>query len=135
MISVDATGALAGEVRDAVLGVPGVARLAPGSAVEVATQFAGGKVVGVRLAGPVVEVHVVVDALPIGPVADQVQGAAGRVLTAAGDPRPVRVVVTDVDDAAFTALTAPGAGAATAVRGAATAGSGAVPAPAGTVGR
>jgi hypothetical protein len=78
-----------------------VARLAPGTAAEVATHFAGGKVVGVRLAGPAVQVHLVVDQLPVPPVADRVGAAVRAVLAAAGDQRPVEVTVQDVDDAAF----------------------------------
>lgn len=95
---------LATQVRDAALAVPGVARLAAGSAVEIATHFAGGKVVGVRLAGETVQVHLVVDRLPVPPVADQVAAAVREVLTGAGDPRPVQVIVDDLDDAAFRAL-------------------------------
>ena len=38
-------------VADAVLAVPGVAGLSPGTGVEVSTQFSGGKVIGVRLTG------------------------------------------------------------------------------------
>lgn len=91
---------LATAVRDAVLAVPGVARLG-GTAVEVATYFAGGKVVGVRLAGETVHVHVVVDQLPVAPVADRVAEAVQQVLAGADDPRPVEVMVDDVDDAAF----------------------------------
>jgi hypothetical protein len=99
---------LATQVRDAVRAVPGVARLAPGTAAEVATYFAGGKVVGVRLVGDTVRVHVVVDRLPAPPVAAQVEAAVLAVLAGAGDPRPVQVVVEDVDDAAFRALAAGG---------------------------
>lgn len=102
------TEALAGQVREAALAVPGVARLAPGTVVEVATHFAGGKVVGVRLAGGTVQVHVVVDQLPVGPVADRVAAAVREVLAGADDPRPVQVMVDDVDDAAFETLAAGG---------------------------
>ena len=42
---------LARAVADAVVGVPGVARLSPGTGVEVATLFPGGKVIGLRLSG------------------------------------------------------------------------------------
>lgn len=97
---------LATQVRDATLAVPGVARLAPGTAVEVATHFAGGKVVGVRLAGETVQVHLVVDRLPAPPVAEQVEAAVREVLAGAGDPRPVQVMVDDVTDAAFAAFPA-----------------------------
>lgn len=91
---------LARAVADAVLEVPGVARLSPGSPVEVATLFAGGKVVGLRLSGDVVEVHVVADRGPLPAVAEQAAVAAKRVLSAAGDGREVVVVVDDVEESA-----------------------------------
>lgn len=103
-MSTDQNQHLATQVRDAALAVPGVARMAPGTAVEIATHFAGGKVVGVRLAGAAVQVHLVVDRLPAPPVADQVEAAVRAVLAGAGDPRPVQVIVEDVDDAAFQVL-------------------------------
>lgn len=87
---------LASTVRDAVLAVPGVARLTPGEPVEAATQFAGGKVVGVRLGDPV-EVHVAVDQLPIAPLAERVRDAVRAVLAHDGDDRPVEVIVDDLD--------------------------------------
>jgi hypothetical protein len=95
---------LAAAVREAALAVPGVARLAPGTGAEVATHFPGGKLVGVRLAGATVQLHLVVDRLPVPPIAGQVERAVRAVLAGAGDPRPVRVVVEDVDQAAFPAL-------------------------------
>jgi hypothetical protein len=87
-------------VADAVLEVPGVARLSPGSPVEVSTLFAGGKVVGVRLSGDVVEVHIVADRGPLPAVAEQTSIAAKRVLSASGDARDVLVVVDDVEESA-----------------------------------
>ena len=83
-------------VADAVTAVPGVAGLSPGSGVEVSTQFAGGKVVGVRLTGDEVEIHIVADQVPLGRVGDEAAAAARRVLTANGDTRPVIVVIDDV---------------------------------------
>jgi hypothetical protein len=91
---------LVSAVRDAVLAVPGVARLTTGGAIEVATQFAGGKVVGVRLGNPV-EVHVAVDRSPIIPVTDRVRAAVHAVLERSGEPRPVDVVVDDIDPVAL----------------------------------
>ncbi|MGW0435990.1 hypothetical protein ACWDV4_26025 [Micromonospora sp. NPDC003197] len=96
---------LASAVRDAVLAVPGVARLTSGGAIEVATQFSGGKVVGVRLGDPV-EVHVAVDRSPIIPVTEQVRAAVQAVLDRSGEHRPVEVVVDDIDPVAF-AVTVP----------------------------
>ena len=83
-------------VADAVLAVPGVARLAVGSGVEVATHFPGGKVLGLRLAGDCAEVHIVADRVPVNAVADEAGAAARRVLDAAGDQRGVRIVVDDL---------------------------------------
>jgi len=91
---------LASAVRDAVLAVPGVARLTSGGAVEVATQFPGGKVVGVRLGDPV-EVHVAVDRSPIISVTEQVRAAVQAVLDRSGGSRPVEVVVDDIEPVAF----------------------------------
>jgi hypothetical protein len=78
---------------DAVAGV----RRSAGSGVEVATQYRGGRIVGVELADREVTVQVVAERLPLGPLADNVRAAARAVLHAAGDDRPVRVVVDDLD--------------------------------------
>jgi hypothetical protein len=94
---------LASAVRDAVLAVPGVARLLPGGPVEVATQFPGGKIPGIRL-GDAVEVHIAVDPVPIEPLAEQIRVAVRDVLARAGMDRPVEVVIDDVDLAAQTAV-------------------------------
>jgi len=91
---------LAQAVAAAVTAVPGVARLSGGSGVEVATLFAGGKVVGLRLSGEQVDIHVVADRVPLPPIADEAAKAARRVLAVAGDDRQVRVVVEDVETAA-----------------------------------
>ncbi|MFC7484639.1 hypothetical protein ACFQX7_37875 [Luedemannella flava] len=87
-------------LAEAVEQVPGVARLHPGTVVEVATHFAGGKVVGVRLGDPV-EIHIVADRVPLPPVAAEVAAATRRILAAAGDDRQVTVVVDDVVEAAL----------------------------------
>jgi hypothetical protein len=94
---------LAPALRDAVLAVPGVVRLAPGGPIEAATYFAGGRVVGVRLSDPV-EVHIVVDRLPVVPIAGEVHAAARRVLDGSGESCPVEVVVDDFEPAALTAV-------------------------------
>lgn len=88
---------IARAVADAVLAVEGVARLSPGTGVEVSTQFSGGKVVGVRLTGDEVEVNVVADRTPLPPIANEAAAAARRVLHAAGDDRAVVVVVDDIE--------------------------------------
>jgi hypothetical protein len=87
-------------LAEAVEKVPGVARLHPGSVVEAATHFSGGKVVGVRLGDPV-EIHIEADRVPLPPVATKVVAAARRVLAAAGDDSQVTVVVDDVAEAAL----------------------------------
>jgi hypothetical protein len=83
-------------VAEAVEAVPGVAALVPGSGVEVSTQFSGGKVLGLRLTSDPVEVHIRADRVPLPPVAEAAATAARTVLAAAGDDRPVRVVVDDI---------------------------------------
>jgi hypothetical protein len=90
----DAAG-LARSIADAVTAVPGVRRLT-GGAIEVATRFAGGKVLGVRLADTV-EVHLVADLVPLPPVAEQAARAAKSVLAKTGDGRQVEVVIEDVE--------------------------------------
>ncbi|MFI6760955.1 hypothetical protein ACIBF5_17650 [Micromonospora sp. NPDC050417] len=94
--------ALATAVRDAVLAVDGVRELTTGGPVEVATQYAGGKVSGIRL-GDEVEVHVTVEAVPIGPLGERIQAAVRAVLAGAGVDSPVEVVVDDIDLAALAA--------------------------------
>jgi hypothetical protein len=91
---------LAHAAADAALSVPGVARLSPGPGVEVSTQYAGGKVLGVRLGEERAEVHIVADRMPLPPVTDQVAAAVAGVLAAAGEPKPVTVVVADIEMAA-----------------------------------
>ncbi|GAA3750273.1 hypothetical protein GCM10022225_38180 [Plantactinospora mayteni] len=87
---------VAGEIRDAVLAVPGVVGLTAGTGVEVATLFPGGKVVGIRLGEPV-EVHVAVGPVPIAPLAEQIQLAVRGVLAGFGQRPSVEVVVDDID--------------------------------------
>ncbi|MEN3615473.1 hypothetical protein AAH979_39010 [Plantactinospora sp. ZYX-F-223] len=87
---------VAGKIRDAVLGVPGVTGLTAGTGVEVATLFPGGKVVGIRLGDPV-EVHVGLGPVPIAPVAEQIQVAVRGVLAGFGQQPSVEVVVDDID--------------------------------------
>lgn len=83
-------------VAEAARAVPGVAGLSSLGDVEVSTQFAGGKVLGVRMRPEFVEVHIVADRGPLPQVANEVVRAVAAVLSAAGEPRPVTVVVDDV---------------------------------------
>lgn len=89
--------ALAKAIAETVGAVPGVARLSPGGVVEVATQFAGGKVVGVLLTPTTVRVHVVVDRVPVPVVAAAAGEAVRAVLVGLADPRAVDVVVDDIE--------------------------------------
>ncbi|MFY1670577.1 hypothetical protein ACN27G_11520 [Plantactinospora sp. WMMB334] len=86
---------MATRIRDAVLLVPGVTGLTAGSGIEAATQFPGGKIVGVRLGDPV-EVHVEVGPVPIVPVAEQIQAAVRGVLESFGREASVEVIVEDI---------------------------------------
>ncbi len=88
--------ALAAAIAEAVKAVPGIERLTGGNDVEVATQFAGGKVLGVRLR-ETVEVHVVANKMPLPPVAEKTATAARVVLAQAGDTRPVEVFIDDFE--------------------------------------
>jgi hypothetical protein len=83
-------------VADAALAVDGVAGLSPGRGVEVSTQFAGGKVVGVRFTAGEVTVHIIADQVPLPQVAAEVTVAVRRVLAATGDDRLATVVIDDV---------------------------------------
>jgi hypothetical protein len=96
-------GAVARAIAAGVASVPGVRRLHPGRGVEAATQYPGGKVVGVELGARRLRVHVVLDLLPVGPVVRRVHAVAGTVLRAAGLPLPVEVVVEDLDGGALQA--------------------------------
>ena len=71
---------IARAVADAVRAVPGVAGLSPGTGIEVSTQFSGGKVIGVRLTGDEVQVHIVAGRGPLPPIANEAAAAARRVL-------------------------------------------------------
>jgi hypothetical protein len=96
---------LARAVADVVTAVPGVACLVSGPGVEVATQYPGGKVVGVGLTDTeTVTVHLVVDAFPAQDVAERAGKAARWALRRAGDQREVFITVTDVDERALSAF-------------------------------
>ena len=88
---------LAADLRDAVVAVAGVSRCSSGSVIEVTTQFAGGSVRGIRLAGDVVEIYVVLNALPIPVITERVHQVAAAILRQYGDQRPIRVIVTDLE--------------------------------------
>jgi hypothetical protein len=88
-------GRLALAIAVAVDSVSGVRR-SPGPGVEVATQYRGGKVTGIGL-GDTVQVHIIVEVLPLEAVTDEGHWAARYALDAVGDPRPVAVTVDDID--------------------------------------
>jgi hypothetical protein len=88
---------LAAAVATALVQVPGVARLSPGTGVEVATQFAGGKVVGVGLRDDAVVAYLVVDRLPVDQVARAARAAGEAALADLGVARRLDLVIDDVE--------------------------------------
>src|SRR5262245_4955268 len=88
---------LAAAVATALARAPGVARLSPGTGVEVATQFAGGKVVGVRVREDAVVAHLVIDRLPVDQVATAARAAAEAALADLGVACRLDLVIDDVD--------------------------------------
>jgi hypothetical protein len=88
---------LAAAVATALAQVPGVARLSPGTGVEVATQFAGGKVVGVRVRDDAVVAYLVVDRLPVDQVARAARVAGEAALADLGVARRLDLVIDDVE--------------------------------------
>jgi hypothetical protein len=78
---------------DTVVGV----RRSGGPGVEVATQYPGGRVVGVRLGGEQIVVHIIAERLPLQTVADAVHAAVGATLAGLGDRRAVAVRIDDLD--------------------------------------
>jgi hypothetical protein len=89
-------GRLALAVAAAVDTVVGVRRTG-GPGVEVATQYPGGRVIGVRLGPDQVAVHIVATRLPLETVADAVHAAVGATLAGLGDRRAVVVNIDDLD--------------------------------------
>ena len=97
-VSVDpgSRGRLALAVAAAVDSVVGVRRTS-GPGVEVATQYPGGRVVGVRLGADEVAVHIIAARFPLEIVADAVHAAVGAALAGFGDRRAVAVIIDDLD--------------------------------------
>jgi hypothetical protein len=95
-------GRVAMAVAAAVDTVSG-ARRSRGTGVEVATQYRGGRTVGVRLGDERIEVHVIAERPEVTAVARDVHAVARRALDAVGDRRPVAVVVDDLDVASLVA--------------------------------
>jgi hypothetical protein len=89
-------GRLALAVAAAVDTVVGVRRTG-GPGVEVATQYPGGRVVGVRLGPDEVTVHIIAERFPLDIVADAVHAAVGATLAGLGDRRAVAVTIDDLD--------------------------------------
>jgi hypothetical protein len=88
--------AVAMAVATAVDGVNG-ARRTVGAGIEVATQYGGGRVVGVRLRDDRIETHIVVEGQNVIGVVDNVHVSVRHALDGLGDRRSVAVVVDDVD--------------------------------------
>ena len=89
-------GRLALAVAAEVDTVGGVRRTG-GPGVEVATQYPGGRVLGVRLGADEVTVHIIAERLPLDMLAEAVRFAARSALAAHGDRRAVVVRVDDLD--------------------------------------
>jgi hypothetical protein len=89
-------GRLALAVAAAVDTVVGVRRTG-GLGVEVATQYPGGRVVGIRLGPDEITVHIIAERLPLDAVADAVHAAVGATLAGLGDTRAVAVIIDDLD--------------------------------------
>ena len=88
---------LAAAVATALAQVPGGARLSPGTGVEVATQFAGGKVVGVGVRDDAVVAYLVVDRVPVDQVAQAARAAGEAALADLGVGRRLDLVIDDVE--------------------------------------
>jgi hypothetical protein len=88
--------AVAMAMATAVDGVNGARRTA-GAGIEVATQYGGGRVVGVRLGDDRIETHIVVEGHDVMGVVDDVHASVRQALDSLGDRRSVAVVVDDVD--------------------------------------
>jgi hypothetical protein len=89
-------GHLALAVAAAVDTVTG-ARRTGGHGVEVATQFPGGRVVGVQLGADEVAVHIIAERVPLDTIADAVHVAVRAALADVGDRRAVSVTIDDLD--------------------------------------
>ena len=85
-------GRLALAVAAAVDTVGGVRRTG-GPGIEVATQYPGGRVVGVRVGTDEVTVHIVAERLPLDAVAGAVRLAARSALVSLRDSRTVAVAI------------------------------------------
>jgi hypothetical protein len=83
-------------VAAAVDSVAGTRR-SRGTGIEVATQYRGGKAVGVRLRDDRVEVHFVAEHPDVTRLAEEIHAVTRRALDGIGDRRPVAVFVDDLD--------------------------------------
>jgi hypothetical protein len=89
-------------VAAAVDAVPGVRR-SRGTGVEVATQYRGGRTLGVRVREDRVEIHVVAERPEIAQLGEEIHTAARRALDRIGDDRPTAIFVDDLDVVSLTA--------------------------------
>jgi hypothetical protein len=89
-------GQLASAVAAAVDTVAGVRRTG-GGGVEVATQYPGGRVVGVLLGAETVTVQVIAEQFPLIALADSVRAAVRVALSGFDDQRRVDVTIDDID--------------------------------------
>ena len=89
-------GQLALAVAAAVDTVKGVHR-SGGSGVGIATQYPGGRVVGIHLGEDQISVHIIAEVLPLDSVIEAARSAALSAVREAGDDRPVAVTVEDIE--------------------------------------
>jgi hypothetical protein len=91
---------LAVTVAEAVVRVPGVERLSPGSGQEAAVHYAGGKVIGVQTTDQHIAVHVLLNRLPLLPIVEMIRSRIDDVLARRSDggaARTIDVVVEGVE--------------------------------------
>jgi hypothetical protein len=73
------------------------ARRSRGVGIEVATQYRGGRTIGVRLSDDRVEVHIIAERPEVAVVAQDVHDVTRHALDALSDRRCVAVVIDDLD--------------------------------------
>jgi hypothetical protein len=96
----DRTTARRGDVAEALaeaVDALGLVSRTGGDGVEIATHYAGGKVLGVKLTGDRVTIHVVAERLPLGQSAEAVHATCRSVLERFALDWPVELVIDDLD--------------------------------------
>jgi hypothetical protein len=89
--------ALARGIAAAVMSVPGVAALSPGTAMEASTLYPGGRVIGVVIGEHEVTVHFVAEQLPLQDVLERVRAAVAAAQASLDSHLAIAMVVDDLD--------------------------------------